>query len=196
MKKFAIMLFMVCCSGTALAAPVTWTFQGVVLEEPAPGGGFLYGGLTGSFDYDADTNTYSNILIQSEKSGPMGAATYTDNAPLNWRAEVIESPSGIGVVLNSGDLDPAGDLLDAADMTLTLVFASALTNAGGTVGLSGGEALIGPAWGLYSESTIISGTVSTVPVPAAVWLFGSAVSALGLLRRRRLVCAVRCIAVS
>ena len=31
---------------------------------------------------------------------------------------------------------------------------------------------------------VVSGDVSVVPVPAAVWLFGSALGALGLARRR------------
>ena len=47
-----ILLFVV---GSAQAAVVTWTLNDVVFED--------LGTATGSFDYDADTNVYSDVAI-------------------------------------------------------------------------------------------------------------------------------------
>jgi len=72
---------------------------------------------------------------------------------------------------------------------MVFTYASSLTNAGGTVALDVSGALYeqinsevaGP--GIFRRH-IVSGTISTVPVPAAVWLFGSALAGLVCLRRK------------
>jgi len=72
---------------------------------------------------------------------------------------------------------------------IELSFASALTSAGGEVLLDWGkyqaaDIYPGPCQLICAE--IVSGSVvaSVVPIPAAVWLFGSALAGLGWLRRR------------
>lgn len=76
--------------------------------------------------------------------------------------------------------------------TLQLEFDGPLTNTGGTVGISGSESAY--AWSQFlgfggdnPDRIIISGSLvatTVVPIPAAVWLFASALFGLGWVRRR------------
>ncbi len=74
--------------------------------------------------------------------------------------------------------------------TLYLSFAAPLTNAGGVIDVSGyetGEVYDPGGLVIAGSRTIVSGQVfasSVVPVPASVWLFGSALGGLGWVRRR------------
>jgi len=84
------------------------------------------------------------------------------------------------------------DLLAYITYTLSLNFAAPLTNAGGIVDVSGYQTrqvlLNGGDSLLLFQRSIVSGTivgVSAVPIPAAVWLFGSGLVALGWFRRRQ-----------
>jgi hypothetical protein len=69
-----------------------------------------------------------------------------------------------------------------------MLFAASLTNAGGVVAIDGsGEFICGQEC-IYPASElrqISSGQVSAVPIPAAAWLFGSALAGLGWLRRKQ-----------
>lgn len=180
MRSMLIFPLLLSVVGSAQAAPVTWNFDSVVVEQLQPV--VAHANLTGSFTYDADTNVYSDILIQSGL-GPYFGTTYTESAYTSWKASAIESPSSNGVIFN---VYASGlDCPDYCDYSLTLSFGSALTNSGGAISLGGNEVLAGPTWGLLGERYIISGSVSAVPVPAAVWLFASALAGLGWLKRRQ-----------
>jgi hypothetical protein len=65
---------------------------------------------------------------------------------------------------------------------LSLKFGSSLTNVGGVISISSGSVYVpDPGYGLILDP---GATVSAVPVPAAVWLFGSALAGLGWFRRK------------
>ena len=75
---------------------------------------------------------------------------------------------------------------------LLMNFATDLTNAGGTIAIdSMAEMRCSFGWGscdapAFSGSrSSISGVITTVPIPAAVWLFGSALAGLGWIRRKQ-----------
>lgn len=180
---FTILLAFAC---SVQAAPVTWHLNGVVLEQQQPDSTFELTSLTGSFDYDADTNMYSDVFIQSEYGYYFVGTTYTENAGTLNKLSAVESPSSGGVIFNVGA--PQLDCPGYCDYVLILSFGSALTNSGGTVSLDGQEALDGgPGWGIFTDRDIISGSVSTVPVPAAFWLFASALAGLGWTRAKNTV---------
>ncbi|MDB4307753.1 VPLPA-CTERM sorting domain-containing protein [Gammaproteobacteria bacterium] len=167
-----------------LAVPVTWTLNNVVYDD----GGIV----TGSFDYDAEFEFYSNINIQS---------------PEHWEGDWFWAEQSF---IDVGQYGPAatetrfhnpgcGYCENDPDTVITFKFATALTNSGGTVSLIPNVSFLspgfaepgGPFWGLPDMSSgmdrkIVSGTISTVPIPAAAWLFGSTLVGLGWMRRKQL----------
>ena len=99
------------CTPNAQAVPLTWYAQG------AFGDG---GALTGSFVYDANTDSYSNIALVTTAGTDLAGYTYG----------VLTN----GGALTLGVLQTAG--APVGSHFIQLEFVSALTNAGGTVSLS------------------------------------------------------------
>jgi hypothetical protein len=108
----------ICCAfaGSASAVPVTWTLHEVVFQDGAT--------ASGSFTYDADTNTYSAVNITTTTGPIRTGATYTfvciapcvDGGP----------PSSENAVFLT--ISPASDQTDLP--VLALGFFAPLTNAG------------------------------------------------------------------
>jgi hypothetical protein len=172
-------------TASAHAYNLTWTINDHVFDD----GHYL----TGSFDYDADIGVFSNINITSHSEFDF---TYTDSNvnPVQYYDGTNPTdpiyPYGSFVVLAN-----VPDELHKISFTLS----GQLTNNGGTISLvddpygtsedvcfddgdprtdcfTPGETHYAGAFG--------TGTISAVPVPAAVWLFGSALAGLGWFRRR------------
>jgi hypothetical protein len=154
-------------SNVASAIPVEWTVDGVKTQ--------FGGSLTGSFTYDADLNLYSNVNITYANSG------YSHGQQLEGTATTADPSSGLTRFI-TGTYDTTAT---GGSASMSLVFNSPYptpregaahymsTNAGSVVSRHG-----------YYD-TIISGRVigSIVPIPAAVWLFGSGLALLGWFRR-------------
>jgi len=137
-------------------------------------GGFT---IDGSFSYDANTNTYSAVQIDSLYY-PFISYSDTFLPPFVLENGLANDNTASGLA--------AWTIYDAYGyFTLQLDFATALTNAGGNISIlpTSREAVTGGIAGT-SEIYIVSGSVSAVPIPAAVWLFVSAIAATGFLRRR------------
>ena len=103
-------------STTVFAAPVTWYLSGVQFADGGTG--------SGSFSYDASSNTFSsiNITTTAGSAGPGGHYIVIN-------ASVTQDASHVRVVtLASGDLN--------LTPSLALVLASAMTNAGGTISIT------------------------------------------------------------
>jgi hypothetical protein len=147
----------------AEAAPVTWDLDNVAFADG--------GTATGSFVFDASTDTYTAWSITTTATTdaaadggyPLNGATYTYNTVTGASSDYYLNPYGLDVrTANSAD-------------NLALNFASMLTGAGGTIALrSGSES---ENFGFESRS-IASGSVSAVPLPAGLPMFGSALLAL------------------
>ncbi len=114
-------LLLAALAGIASATPVTWTLSGVAFS----GGGTA----SGSFVYDADTNTYSSVNITTTTGGTRSGATY------------IAACLGTGVTCSATTLQ----LFTAAAGPFTglpnwyINFSTALTNSGGTKTVTGGQ---------------------------------------------------------
>ena len=159
----SLMFVFIFTSWNTEAAVVTWTLDNVTLSGPAP---FSQVFASGSFDYDATIDVYSNINITSVTSY---------NSFSNGDASFLDAS---GAYLSAGAI-------------FNLNFDTALTNAGGTIGVSAEEVLLfsfTPPSGLptvLTGSGFVTGTPA-VPVPAAVWLFGSGlIGLIGVARRKK-----------
>jgi hypothetical protein len=155
------------------AAPVTWNIDSLLFND----GGSGYG----SFTYDADTYAYSDLHIVTTQGGVLNGAVYEDLNP----SGISSGPSALFLVES---IEP--------DMTgvpgMQFIFATGLTNAGGTISITepSFETFCGDLNCFTTAEprrSLVAGQISSVPVPAAVWLFGSALVGLGWLRRKQTV---------
>lgn len=175
-RKFAGFVLLISWMSSVQAAPIQWTLTDVLFEDG--------GTATGSFIYDADTNTYSSISIVTTDALLAPIATFTS----------LLGGSSTDAALATGGGDQTGQ-----PFLQLLYFQFPLTNAGGTL------YLIDPFFPTASsfdgtclnagctsvdygrimvDGGIIGVAAPVVPVPAAAWLFGSALLAAGALRRR------------
>jgi hypothetical protein len=173
-----LFLALAAAPGIGHASPVRWTLTpNLFLSEG--------GRMAGAFTYDADTGVYSDVAFLTF------GGTY---------------PGGVyRVVEPSQNQDPShkayfwasttGGLLGQREIYVPYI--GTLTNAGGSVGvgfviegrcveisqLTGGICLISQDRVGFLNSQLVGTPI--VPVPGAAWLFGGALAALGLLKRRR-----------
>jgi len=155
------------------AAPVTWTLNGVTFDD--------MGTASGSFVYNVDTNIYSDIAITTS------GGTYFDDSQLYTLInpdEIIDA-KGLHLVAES---DP-----QYLTRAFNFNFASYLTNQGGTVLVATPppptafetRCASDLCRSYFSGRRVTAGSISAVPIPAAVWLFGSGLGLLGWFRRRQ-----------
>jgi hypothetical protein len=138
----------------AQAAPVTWTVNNAIFDDGAT--------LIGQFDYDDITGLYSNIALSSSSGSFFPAPANYGQAGLWNAAEVYFTEFG------------------SSGRVLGLQFEQALTSAGGILELGAFESITPPD----ARWVLAGATVTAVPIPAAAWLFGSALAGLGYLRKR------------
>ena len=100
----------------ASADGVTWDLSGVTFDDG--------GTASGSFVYDADTNTVNDIDIVTTAGTAFGGATYTGSDPAFG-----PFPDQLVVVTDASLADFTGTPV------LNLLFLDSLTDAGGTVDL-------------------------------------------------------------
>jgi len=146
----------------AQAVPTTWRLSNVKFEDG--------GRANGSLVYDADTDTFSNILISTTTTPTRTGAIYKYINPsaLVWPM----APDLINIFTNSNDRD----LLSAE--SLWFVYQTPLSNAGGSIGIKsppGGASWEGTCgqsnclgvqgnWGTPLRE-VISGSVKAAPAP-------------------------------
>lgn len=152
----------------ANAAPIRWVLQDVLFDD----GGTAFG----SFVYDADSNTFSAIDVTTTDGAVLPGSFYEF---ANFEAGLLDADS---VLLVAAANPVAGT--PAFNMNLD----AAMTNAGGTIALAmappplafESTCLISNCTQFFSiDRVIVSGSITTIPLPAAAWLFGSALGLVG-----------------
>ena len=111
------LLLALCAVTVASAKPVTWVLQGVTFSDG--------GTASGSFVYDADTNTYSSVNITTTTTGTYTGHTY---------ATVVAGFSSATALLTV--TTPS---YTTGTPNFYLTFTSPLTDSGGTLTLSVGN---------------------------------------------------------
>ena len=201
--RTGIALLVLFFSGAASAVPVQWTLKDVILDDGA--------NLTGTFIYDADAP--ADNLVEDYYYGSFYYAAGYSAFDLRYEGgpgidldpergafvDYLECTYGCRTTDTGPDIlairCSVHDCLGGYEILLTLNFSSSLTNAGGEVALLGGDPLLagdfianGCSWscGATHYADIVSGSVvaSVVPIPAAVWFFGSALA--GMLGYRKI----------
>ncbi|HEY3348398.1 MAG TPA: hypothetical protein VGM13_01315 [Thermoanaerobaculia bacterium] len=120
MRKALLALFVLGLTSAASANPVIWTLNGVTFTDG--------GTASGSFVYNADTNTYSSVNITTT-----AGSVIVTGATLLYVVPAFSSSGGVLTAASN-----AADLTGARAFALN--FGTALTNNGGTVTLLGQEA--------------------------------------------------------
>lgn len=157
----------------ASADGITWNISGVNF--------FIDGGtVTGSFNYNATTNTYSAVNVTSTAGLFLGGTSYST---------VTDAILSGSTVLGLGQ-NPFFDGNLAGQSVLELFFNDPLTNAGGTDQVSVFEVFCTDANCMLPiiRSTLLPGTVTTSPVgapePGSLLFLASGLVGLLLLRLR------------
>ena len=153
----------------AQAIPVTWTLSGVTFT----GGGTA----SGSFDFDADLDRYSNVAITTTAGG-------------NFATDSFYARPGRG--LDATYFDAGTRCAPDCSLGFTLVFDSNLTNAGGTSSLIAGSGELyafDDGWDSFIKGRNInagevSAPVAAVPEPETYALMLAGLAAVGFATKR------------
>jgi hypothetical protein len=199
MRNALVAMVCLLLSAASQAAPVEWELNNIQMWDP----GYNLDLLSGSFIYDADTHAVTSIGFSG--------ATIVNPTVLTHGFDVYGD--GSAIVFTETVVSSELELSSYVGSAMIFGFTDALTNAGGVTTLVEGEGpgpltlLDNPssmagcwagdechAYGVYflldqEDYVYTGGTLvgTVVPIPAAVWLFGSALAGLGWMRRKQTV---------
>jgi hypothetical protein len=179
MKNLIAAVLLLCC-GSVQAELIRWTLNDVVMSDGQT--------LTGSFVYNSEVYSgFSDINISNS-----GSNVAPETAAASWDRKINDSPGACGTGACS---------FGNSEATTGAVYLSLRWYGGGGVGVPNwdktlridepvfwtctNDACTGgrSSAGVYLVSGYLSS--SAVPIPAAVWLFGSALAGLGWMRRKK-----------
>ena len=186
----SLLLVLLSLPSIASADSVLWTLTGVTFAglDPTTGlpNGTTGGTANGSFDYNAATNTFSNIDITTTAGSGFGGATYSGLLSNG----LVFGSSSTGLLLGAPGTAPTGLM----GPVLMLLFDTPLINTGGTVTDTlttgavdgGGEGTCDSAdCSASTQNRFITGGaatstvgVVTTPEPSALSLLAVALAAL------------------
>ena len=183
----AFLITSICMVGAAQAETIRWTLQDALLSDGQS--------VTGSFDYETVSGDFSNISIFNSGTATWAATEFTQTVDSVSVIPPVDCQTHACVFLPDG--------ATTGSIALEIVW----DNYPGYLSEAGTLDLLYGTWSLWRcdnsdcsglvfpggaavefvDGSISGVVVSAVPIPAAVWLFGSALAGLGWLRRKRAV---------
>jgi hypothetical protein len=172
---FSITMCLLCVSAPAVSAPIRWTLHDVLLSDGAT--------ATGSFVFDADTLTVSEVSIFTSAGSALSGAAYLGG--VNYS----RVPSGFWFQFHEGEAVSPGLI-----PTFDLIVVNPLSNAGGSVTVqrinegtcTWTTECDGGVYSRWDTRGVAYVSSSVVPIPAAIWLFASGLINLAFRRRRKI----------
>jgi hypothetical protein len=185
MRQFFMAVAMM-LANSAYAMPVTWTIHDAYFSDGTQ--------LVGSFTFDAGlhlnasyTNSYGGTNYYTEGYTDVSLTLVPDSSPAGFGIEYYncyESPACYNTPVGDGHIKGRyGFGMPYHPERYLYLYFDSLTNEGGTRTLSGNldDDIDGRYISLQS-GYIVS---NVVPIPAAIWLFGSALAGLSWIRRKK-----------
>lgn len=123
--KIALVVSSVVFAAAAHAVPIKWTLNSVTFDDD--------GAASGSFVYEADTNTFSQIQVTTS-AGRAGTAESFSKVCTSSTDCFFESSAGAAGFMSGAT---SGDLTNSK--VFYLAFQSALTDAGGEIDVAPGQ---------------------------------------------------------
>jgi hypothetical protein len=161
------------------ADTIRWTLQDVLLSDGQS--------ATGSFDYDTDTSSVSNISLFTSGSANWDATYFNMSSTISgsltctyYSCLFAPENATTGSIILEIALDGAWDRFDSLD-TYDIYRGNALWRCGTDCLEYNSSA--------STLAEVIDGSITgaLVPIPAAFWLFGSALAGLGWMRRKQTI---------
>jgi hypothetical protein len=158
-KAAALAIGALSLTTAAIAAPLTWTINNLVYSNDGP----TPVTATGSFKYDADTNTFSDINISTTQGTFTDATVYTQVCT-NPGCTVVSSATDILLISAPYSADMTGD------QHMHLKLQAPMTNGGGSLALqfAGHEKCQSPACIMGSSGLRIADPGATLTANAVV----------------------------
>jgi hypothetical protein len=152
------------------SAPTTYTEDGIRLVASAPAGSTLFNLGDPQPGYAFNTSSAVSAVFDLVNGGPFALASFDIETQFNLTASFVGSLSGGGTVMESFLVNTGPNIF--ATFIPTLDFSNIVSL---TLSVPSGAGVT------FIDNIILS----PVPIPAAAWLFGSALLGLGMVKRRK-----------
>ena len=182
------------------AVAITWTFVDTAVLTNDVGNGQFEARITGTFDYDSDTDVMSNITLIVENSGLAGTpsfeqfdGTYTQQSLVPLGDTIFDIAIDGGILADgvfSIQLQFAAPLLNSTNPGEKIRLVKASIGACTTFSLVNGCDIddaggFGTNDGTNQGNQSLVGAVTPIPLPAALPLMIAGLAGIGFVARRR-----------